>query len=153
MSGGVKNIAVSNCLFIGTDVGLRFKSTRGRGGIVENIYIYNICMSGIPNEALLFDLFYGGKGAGEETEEEIAARMAGAIPQVDEKTPQFRNISISNVICNGAKRAIYFNGLPEMPIQNVTLRNLNMTAKEGATFNKTENISLENVFVNGEEVK
>ncbi|MBR1564948.1 MAG: glycoside hydrolase family 28 protein [Paludibacteraceae bacterium] len=153
MSGGVKNIAVSNCLFIGTDVGLRFKSTRGRGGIVENIYIDNICMSGIPNEALLFDLFYGGKGAGEETDEEIAARMAGAIPQVDEKTPQFRNISISNVICNGAKRAIYFNGLPEMPIQNVTLRNVNMTAKEGATFNKTENISLENVFVNGEEVK
>ena len=39
MSGGVKNIKVQNCQFLGTDVGLRFKSTRGRGGIVENIYI------------------------------------------------------------------------------------------------------------------
>ena len=152
MSGGVKNVQVSNCLFIGTDVGLRFKSTRGRGGIVENIYINNICMRSIPNEALLFDLFYGGKGAGEETEEEIAARMAAAIPEVDETTPQFRNINISNVICNGAKRAIYFNGLPEMPIQNVTLRDIHMTADEGATFNKTENITLENVYVNGQQV-
>ncbi|MBR1808383.1 MAG: glycoside hydrolase family 28 protein [Paludibacteraceae bacterium] len=152
MSGGVRNIAVSNCLFIGTDVGLRFKSTRGRGGIVENIFIENVCMNNIPNEALLFDLFYGGKGAGEETDEEIAARMAAAIPQVDETTPQFRNITISNVICDGAKRAIYFNGLPEMPIQNVALRNIRITATEGATFNKTENITLDDVYVNGEQI-
>lgn len=152
MSGGVKNVAVSNCLFIGTDVGLRFKSTRGRGGIVENIFINNICMNAIPQEALLFDLFYGGKGAGEETDEEIAARMGVAVPPVDETTPQFRNITIENVICNGAKRAIYFNGLPEMPIQNVTLNNIRMTATEGATFNKTENISIDNVIVNGKEV-
>ena len=50
---------------MGTDVGLRFKSTRGRGGVVENIYINNINMINIPNEPLLFDLFYGGKGAGD----------------------------------------------------------------------------------------
>ncbi len=152
MSGGVKNIEVKNCLFIGTDVGLRFKSTRGRGGIVENIYIDNICMNAIPEDALLFDLFYGGKGAGEETAEEIAARMGAAVPQVDETTPQFRDINIENVICNGAKRAIYFNGLPEMPIQNVTLRNIKMSAENGATFNQTENITKENVVINGEEI-
>ena len=39
MSGGARNIYVSNCSFIGTDIGLRFKTTRGRGGIVENIYV------------------------------------------------------------------------------------------------------------------
>ena len=44
MSGGVKNIYVEDCTFLGTDVGLRFKSTRGRGGVVENIYINNINM-------------------------------------------------------------------------------------------------------------
>ncbi len=37
MSGGVKNVMVTNCQFLGTDVGLRFKSARGRGGVVENI--------------------------------------------------------------------------------------------------------------------
>ena len=59
MSGGVKNIYVDNCTFLGTDVGLRFKSTRGRGGVVENIHINNINMINIPNEGLIFDLFYG----------------------------------------------------------------------------------------------
>ena len=44
MSGGVKNIKVSNCIFKGTDAGLRFKSARGRGGVVENITIENINM-------------------------------------------------------------------------------------------------------------
>src|SRR5690606_29371821 len=37
MSGGVRNVHVSHCTFIGADIGLRFKTTRGRGGIVENI--------------------------------------------------------------------------------------------------------------------
>ena len=68
MSGGVKNIYVADCTFLGTDVGLRFKSTRGRGGVVEGIYIHNIHMIDIPHEPLLFDLFYGGKAAGEEAE-------------------------------------------------------------------------------------
>ena len=44
MSGGVKNLHVSNCSFMGTDVGLRFKSNRGRGGVVENIFISDIYM-------------------------------------------------------------------------------------------------------------
>ncbi|PZP41247.1 MAG: glycoside hydrolase, partial [Pseudopedobacter saltans] len=53
MSGGAKNIWVSDCSFIGTDIGLRFKTTRGRGGIVENIHIKNITMANIPFDAIL----------------------------------------------------------------------------------------------------
>src|SRR5690606_35184650 len=60
MSGGVKNVHVSNCTFLGTDVGLRFKSTRGRGGVVENIYISDIDMTNIPTESIRFNMFYGG---------------------------------------------------------------------------------------------
>ena len=119
MSGGIKNVQVSNNLYIGTDVGLRFKSTRGRGGVVENIFIRDIYMANIPNEGLLFDLFYGGKGAGEETEEELAARMNAEAPEVSDETPAFRNIVIENVTGRNLKRAIYFNGLPEMKIQNI----------------------------------
>ena len=151
MSGGIKNCNVEDCLFIGTDVGLRFKSTRGRGGVVENIFINRINMSDIVNEALLFDLFYGGKGSGEETEEEIAARMGGAIPQVDETTPAFRDITIQNVICKGSKQSIYFNGLPEMKIQNVSLANIQMSGKKGAKFNQTNGLTLKNVVVEAEE--
>ena len=147
MSGGIKNVQVSNNLYIGTDVGLRFKSTRGRGGIVENIYINHVNMVNIPNEGLLFDLFYGGKGAGEESEEELAARMNAEAPAVSEETPAFRNIVIEDVKGANIQRAIYFNGLPEMKIQNVTLRNIIMSATEGALFRQTNGLIIENVHI------
>lgn len=151
MSGGIKNVNVEDCLFIGTDVGLRFKSTRGRGGVVENIYINRINMSDIVNEALLFDLFYGGKGSGEETEEEIAARMGASVPVADETTPAFRDINIRNIICKGAKQCIYFNGLPEMKIQNVSLANIQMSGKKGALFNQTNGLTMKNVVIEAEQ--
>lgn len=148
MSGGVKNIYVADCTFLGTDVGLRFKSTRGRGGVVEGIYIHNINMLDIPHEALLFDLFYGGKGAGEETEEELQGRMKGSVPPVTEETPAFRDIHISNVVCKGAGRAMFFNGLPEMPISNVTVKDVVVSdAKSGVVISQAKDVTLENIRV------
>ncbi|MDR0938885.1 MAG: glycoside hydrolase family 28 protein [Mediterranea sp.] len=148
MSGGVRNIYVENCTFMGTDVGLRFKSTRGRGGVVENIYIDNINMINIPNEPLLFDLFYGGKGAGEESEEELTRRMETPVPPVTEETPTFRDIHISNIVCRGSGRAMFFNGLPEMPISNVTVKKVVMTeAGEGITLSQVDGVTLEDIHV------
>lgn len=135
MSGGVKNIYVSDCTFMGTDVGLRFKSTRGRGGVVENIFINNIQMIDIPGEALLFDLFYSGKNKTE------------AMP-VTEETPAFRNIQIENVTCKGSGRAMFFNGLPEMPIENIVVKNSIVSeAKSGAVISEAVNVELENVKI------
>lgn len=151
MSGGVKNIYVSDCTFLGTDVGLRFKSTRGRGGVVENIHIHNINMIDIPHEALLFDLFYGGKGAGEETEEELIARMKTAVPPVTEETPAFRDIYISGITANGVGRAMFFNGLPEMPIRNIDIKNVEITnAKSGIVISQAENVTIDNANVQTE---
>lgn len=148
MSGGVKNIYVSDCTFLGTDVGLRFKSTRGRGGVVEGIYINNIHMIDIPYEALLFDLFYGGKGAGEETEEDLNGRMKSSTPAVTVETPAFRNIHISNIVCKGAGRAMFFNGLPEMPIDNVSVKNVVVSdAKEGIVISQAKGVTLENIRI------
>ena len=151
MSGGVKNIYVSDCTFLGTDVGLRFKSTRGRGGVVEGIYIHNIHMIDIPHEPLLIDLFYGGKAAGEETESELAGRRKANIPPVTVETPAFRDIHISHVICKGAGRAMFFNGLPEMPINNVSVKNVVISdAKEGIVISQTKGVILENVRIETE---
>ena len=58
MSGGVKNIFVNDCNFIGSDIGLRFKTVRGRGGLVENIHVNNVIMKDIVGEAILFDMYY-----------------------------------------------------------------------------------------------
>jgi len=145
MSGDVRNIQVQNCTFLGTDVGLRFKSTRGRGGVVENIHIRNIYMWAIPNEALLFDLFYGGKGAGEETEEEIMLRMNASAPAADETTPAFRHIYISDVVAKDAQSAMLFNGLPEMPLEDVNLSNITMTCSKGAVIRQTNGLNIHNV--------
>lgn len=148
MSGGVKNIYVADCTFLGTDVGLRFKSTRGRGGVVEGIHIHNINMIDIPHEALLFDLFYGGKGAGEETDDELAGRMKAAIPPVTEETPAFRDIFISNVTCKGAGRAMFFNGLPEMPIKNISVKDVAISdAKKGIEISQAQDVVLENIRI------
>lgn len=151
MSGGIKNVTVDGCTFIGTDVGLRFKSTRGRGGVVENIFVKNIVMTDIPNEGLVFNLFYGGKAAGEETPEEIAARANAPIPTADETTPAFRNITIEDVICKNAKTAIHFNGLPEQKIENVTLNNIYMTATYGAIFAQTSGLNASNIHIIAEK--
>ena len=135
MSGGVKNVKVTNCTFKGTDAGLRFKSTRGRGGVVENITIENISMSNIVGDAVLFDLFYGG---GKNKEEKVKA---------DETTPIFKDITMKNISCNGAKRALYFNGLPEMNLENISLENGTFTADEGGRISESTNVTLTNVSI------
>lgn len=144
MSGGVENIKVSNCRFLGTDVGLRFKSKRGRGGVVKNIYINDIYMKDILADAILFDLFYGGKSAVEAAAEEDETVNVPAVP-VDETTPEFRDIYISNVCCNGASKAMLFNGLPEMPVTNINVSDCTITADEGITLRNSQDITFKNV--------
>jgi len=146
MSGGVKNVFVSNCTFMGTDVGLRFKSTRGRGGVVENIFIENINMINIPNEPLLFDLFYGGKAPDELTDDDKQEKID--LMPVSIETPAFRNIHISNIYCKGAGRAMFFNGLPEMPIQDVTVKDIIISdAAEGAVISQAEGVTMNNIKI------
>ena len=146
MSGGVRNIKVSDCQFVGTDVGLRFKSTRGRGGIVENIFIDGISMTDIATYALTFTLYYGGKSVAEVLAEGGEQKAPEAVP-VTEETPIFRNIDIRNVVCRHAGYAMEFNGLPEMPIDGINLKDIYITAKNDATFSFSRNITKENVSI------
>ena len=148
MSGGVKNICVRDLTFSGTDVGLRFKSTRGRGGVVENIFIDNITMNNIATDGLLFDLFYGGKSASEALADGDEGEVTDMPAKpVDETTPAFRNIDIKNVRCYGARRAMLFNGLPEMNVENVRVENAHFQTTTGAQINESTNVVLKNVTV------
>jgi polygalacturonase len=146
MSGGAKNIWVDNCTFIGTDIGLRFKTTRGRGGVVENIYISNIAMKDIVGEAILFDMYYEAKDpivlAGEKREPpKVETRP------ITEETPVFRNIYVKGVVCNGAEKAIFVRGLPEMNVRDIFMEDMILQANEGLDMTEGSGIALKNVAV------
>ncbi|MCF6404295.1 glycosyl hydrolase family 28 protein [Chitinophaga filiformis] len=144
MSGGARNLFVSNCSFLGTDIGLRFKTTRGRGGIVEKIYVNNINMKDIPAEAILFDMYYMAKDPVPLSGEKREAPKVQLFP-VTEATPQFRDFHISNVVCHGAEKAIFIRGLPEMPISDIHLKDITIKAKAAGDCIAGSNISLTNV--------
>lgn len=151
MSGGVKNISVSNCQFLGTDVGLRFKSSRGRGGVVENIYITNISMIDISTEPIHFNLYYGGKSVVETLEDNDAEPVTEVIPPVSITTPTFRNIFIKDVTCSNARKAMYFYGLPEHNIDNINVENVVIHSELGAEIMESKNITLKNVNIYPQE--
>jgi len=148
MSGGAHNIWVSGCRFIGTDVGLRFKSARGRGGLVRDIWADHIYMKDIAAEAVAFNLYYSGVSATERAAQQ-AAPSEETLPAVDETTPQFRDFHFSNLLCSGAKKAIYINGLPELPLENVAFHDCEFTASKGVEVQGARNITYQNVTVNG----
>ncbi len=108
-SGGVRNVTVSNCVCEGTDRGLRFKTARGRGNVVENFRAQNLVMRGV-GDALSVSMLY--KAGDPRT------------PQpVDEGTPRFRNIHLSDITATDIKRAALIEGLPEMPVQGLSISN------------------------------
>jgi len=144
MSGGVRNMHVSNCTFMGTDVGLRFKSNRGRGGVVENIFISGIRMTDIPTHAISFDLYYGGQSVSEMLESGNQQKQAILEP-VTEKTPQFKNISMKDIMVKGALQAVFMQGLPEMNLENIRLSNMILSADKGFTMIDVNGLILENI--------
>ena len=147
MSGGVENILVRGCRFIGTDVGLRFKSTRGRGGLVKDIWCEDIYMKDIVSFGVTFNLYYAGVAA-----TEMVDGVVEPIVEVDETTPEFRDIHFSGLVCSGAKQAIYINGLPELPLSGVTFINSTFTADKGLEMHNEVGTSFDNVIINGQEV-
>lgn len=130
MSGGVKKITVSNCVFDGTDAGIRLKSSRGRGGSVEEIRVSNIVMNNIRKNAFIFDLFYD---------------KASAEEPVSERTPIFRNIHISHVTGNNITKVGYITGISEMPVSDITFTGINMVADNGFTATTAKNIRFNDV--------
>ncbi|MBK0383090.1 glycoside hydrolase family 28 protein [Pedobacter sp. SD-b] len=144
MSGGAKNLFVYNNSFIGTDIGLRFKTTRGRGGVVEKIYISDINMKDIAGEAIRFDMYYAAKDPVPLADEVREAPKVELFPVTDE-TPQFKDFHIRNINCDGAAKAIFMRGLPEMNIHDIYLENLTIQAKEGVELTEASNISIKNL--------
>lgn len=136
MSGGVKKVSISNCVFDGTDRGIRLKASRERGGTVEEIRVSNVVMKDIQKEAFMFNLHYDKNLPNEG---------------INEKTPRFRNIHISNVTGTEVKQACRIIGLPEMPIQNISFSDINIDSRLGFNISEAKNIEFHNVTITAEE--
>ena len=135
MSGDVRNVFVRDCLFDGTERGIRIKSRRGRGGVVENIWFQDIKMGRIKNEAIRLNMLYG----------------CGKAP-ASKKPPIFRNIHIRNVTCQQADTAVEIIGLPEKPIENITLENISISAEKGLSCTDIKGLKLINVAITTKSV-
>jgi polygalacturonase len=143
--GGVRNVTVRNCTFADTENGIRIKSLRGRGGTVENIRFSDITMKNV-NPAITFTCYYMTNSAGDPVPR-FAPPNDPAQP-VNETTPVFRNICISNLTATCQKSAGVIIGLPECLISNVVLQNIRIAAATtGLTIKNVEGIQFKNVTV------
>ncbi|WBL24661.1 glycoside hydrolase family 28 protein [Zunongwangia sp. HGR-M22] len=132
MSGGIKKITISNCVFDGTDRGIRLKTARGRGGVVEDIRVSNIVMNNIQQQAIMMNMFYDHN----ET-----------IEPVTERTPTFRNIHFSGITGKNIKNAGRIAGIEEMPVENISFSDIDFEAEEGFYISVAKNVEFHDVSV------
>lgn len=137
-SGVIRNVVVSNIVADGTEVGIRIKSRRGRGGAVENIRFDNWTMRNVGKGIEVTSYYVMGGESGTEKE------------PVSKRTPVFRNIAISNVGIWGAKQVADIAGLPEMPITGLRLINVNGSGTAGLGARYTDALELHQVIVDAE---
>ncbi|HYO07641.1 MAG TPA: glycoside hydrolase family 28 protein [Tepidisphaeraceae bacterium] len=133
MSGGVRNVVAENVVADGNDAGVRIKTRRGRGGVVENITYRNMTIKNIQKQAITIDMFYD----------------VGNNPDVDQSGPEgipaIRNVLIENLRCESAATAIVIRGLPDSPIQGVKLRDVEISAARGTTISDARDVDIGNL--------
>jgi polygalacturonase len=129
-SGGVRHVRFIDCTGDGTDNGIRIKSMRGRGGVVEDITASHFTLNNVSN-AIILTMGY----------------VKTAPEPLSERTPIFRDISIDHVGARGSKNCCLIDGLEEQPIQDITLNHLDLSGVNGITCNYAKDIIFKNVYV------
>jgi hypothetical protein len=137
-SGWVRNLVASNITCDGTQMGVRIKSRRGRGGGVENVRFDNWTMQNVGT-AINVTNYYMMEGEVKSAAEPVSVR-----------TPVFRDIAISNMTIHGARVAVDVEGLPEMPITALRIRDVVGQAKAGVKAYNTDALELHGVEVDAE---
>lgn len=151
-SGGMRNIEVYGLKAIGTNIGIRFKSAKVRGGLIENIWFHDIKMQDVANP-FHFELNwypeYSYCNIPEDIpENEIRDRwkvLAQRVTPEDKGIPEFKNIKLSNIEVEGAARAFYANAYPEKHIHHVRWENVSVQAEESGELNYASDWFMDNV--------
>jgi polygalacturonase len=135
---GVRNMTVQRCTFDGTDAGVRLKSRRGRGGLVENITYTDLTMRNVGQAIVITSYYYGLPKPGMHDQTEA----------VNADTPIWHNILVRNVVATGGtKDAGLIIGLPEMPAREIILENVSIAARDGLRIGYADGVSLRNVSI------
>jgi polygalacturonase len=122
-AGGIEDLKVSACTFNQTDSGIRIKTLRGNGGLLQNCTFENLRMTAVKNPIYIID-WYPERNAPKDPSTEKPE-------PVTDRTPFNKNIIIRNVTATDCPTAGTIRGLPEAPITGVTLSNVNVSAKTG----------------------
>jgi polygalacturonase len=146
--GGVRNVIVKNCTFQNTENGLRIKSQRGKGGLVENISYRDITMTNV-DPAITFTCYYMNNSA-KDAAQPAPANEPGA-PLTGEKIPVYRNIRVSNLTASCQKSAGVILGLPESCISNVFFENVHLSARTGLAIRNAKGVHFKNSSVRAAE--
>lgn len=148
MSGSIQNVVISNCVFNETDRGIRLKSRRGRGGVVEDIRITNIIMDKVMCPIVMNLYYYCGEGGKEKKVWDTAPYP------VDDSTPSFRRIHLSGITArNVSASAMFLYGLPESPLSDLSFSDIRIHMKEGgaadypAMMDRLEPMSQKGAFI------
>jgi polygalacturonase len=136
--GGVYGLTVKRCTFANTDNGIRIKSYRGRGGLVENITYSDITMKNVT-----VPISISGYYPKIPTENEIQP--------VTPETPIYRNIQITNLKATSPRSAGFIVGLPESLISDVVLEDVQISAPVGLTVRNARGVKINNVKIEEKE--
>jgi polygalacturonase len=138
MSGGVENVFAHDCEFYGTDRVVRLKTGRGRGAYIKNCWFKDLKADTIEREAIRINMYYTDKST--------------EYKEVNSGTPKIENIHIENLSCNYARRDIItILGLPEMPVENIRMKNLDIGGRRGVTLFNAKDIEIENLRIRNEQ--
>ncbi len=139
--GGVRNVVVKNCTFQDTENGLRIKSQRGKGGLVENVSYSDITMTNV-DPAITFTCCYLNNSA-KDAVQSTPPKDAGT-PSAGEKIPVYRDLRVSNLKATCQKSAGVILGLPESCISNVVFENVQISAHTGLAIRNAKGVQFNN---------
>jgi polygalacturonase len=136
-SGWVRNLVAGNITCDGTQMGVRLKSRRGRGGGVEDVRFDNWTMENVGTAVNVTNYYLMEGEKPSEGEEPVS-----------KSTPIFRNIAVSHMTVNHARVAIDVEGLPEMPVSGLRISDVVASAATGLKAYNTDGLELHQVQLN-----
>ena len=167
MAGGVTNLTVNQCVFDNTDRGLRIKTRRGRGkhAVIDGVLFENIKMKNVLTP-IVINMWYNCCDPDRYTEYVWSREKF----LVDERTPRLGSFVFRNMVCEDCEvAACYCDGLPEAPIESISLEDITFTYKTDATpgvpamrnfaeklcragmyFDNVESLTVKNVNISGQ---